>query len=136
MKQINKNIKATIPVVTITLFLLVGVTAIMVIQNWFLGMQQDFQNKELQKSQEINKAVDIYGIKAEDNIHVLYLKGNVVGYKKIDKINLNKEKCTLLGTNGIFGNRITKIQLDCNIVTNINDLTIFTNQEIIEKTKN
>lgn len=125
--------KAQAQIIGVTLILLVLVASSVTLFNWTQNFSEELQTKNSQNPRNTGNGIEIIGLEEKNGVLNAIIRSPITGYKEVNKITLNKENCTLLGTNVITGKSISVIPIECPTINDINNLVVYTKYNIIER---
>jgi len=132
----TKSKKCIAPVITATLLLMVTIIAAMTGYNWYTGFVTNFEAKQMQAyTSNLDESLTVLALRNENSTYNLYLKNSLLGYIIINEIKINDAACTMPNTNVILGSQIIPIEVNCQNITSLNDITIITDVGIINTKK-
>lgn len=131
--MVSRNKFGLTPVIASLMLLLVTVTATISMSVWFDEYSDRFAEKRMQEHLFDSRSIETMIIRNESFMN-LYVKNQVNGYKKIERLILNGEDCVLFHTNVIANNQITVIPIECNLIKEVNTVEFLIDNKFITKT--
>lgn len=115
--------KGMIEVIAGVTLLLVVVTAGIFVNSWYQDFSDSYNTKKL-GSQATANSFEIVAIKNESSVISVYIRSKAQGYSIVNSIKVNDGSCILSNSNVILGNSITKIGVECTILSSSNNYIV------------
>ncbi|MCA9496185.1 MAG: hypothetical protein KC589_04540, partial [Nanoarchaeota archaeon] len=125
LRKTEKDRRGVTAIISLLLLLIVAVVGSYSLFVWQENFRISYQEKQNQAlSIGSNGFVNIEGIKNESSVINLYIKNNNRGYIILDEVKMNNQNCNLTKSNVLRGLSMNKIEIDCSLYLELNDVVL------------